>query len=83
MRHSNDKMYFFATDVNLVNLCQATSRFCNGTFDKSPSLFNTDSVHSFVSGKMVPLVYGLLSDKKDQVSGRTITVYITHCKTVT
>ncbi|XP_067679730.1 uncharacterized protein [Haliotis asinina] len=65
--HATDhnKIMIFATDENLRHLAAVDVYYCDGTFSMCPSLFyQMYTIHAFVDGKMSPLVYGLLPDKK-------------------
>ncbi|XP_067668191.1 uncharacterized protein [Haliotis asinina] len=60
----DDKIVVFASNDGLEKLQKADTYHVDGTFDTSPKLFyQVISVHAFVLGVMMPLVFGLLPNK--------------------
>ncbi|ESO92469.1 hypothetical protein LOTGIDRAFT_175700 [Lottia gigantea] len=63
--HQDDDMLILSTTENLQHLSGSEVLFCDGTFSAVPEVFHQlYSVHALVEGKMFPLVYSLLPNKK-------------------
>lgn len=62
-----DRILMYSTHRNLQLLDCAQQWYADGTFKVSPNLFyQLYTIHVFINGACVPLVYGLLPDKIDR-----------------
>ena len=62
--NDNDLM-IFCTSTNLRHLCESDILCVDGTFDGAPALFSQVlTLHGFVHGKLLPLVYCLMPSKE-------------------
>ena len=69
------KMLIFSTNKNIDYMIEAETLMVDGTFYVAPTLFYQSlSIHGFVGGKAIPLVYALLPDKKQKTYERFVDV---------
>ncbi|XP_046547382.1 uncharacterized protein LOC124257380 [Haliotis rubra] len=67
-------IFIFTTDQNLELLSDADVLFADGTFSTCPRLFDQIySIHAEFQGHMLPLVYGLMSDRTEDSYTRMFT----------
>jgi hypothetical protein len=75
VRIDNDRILIFLTDVNLINLSNASFWIMDGTFKAVLMIFNQlYSIHASVGGapncRILPLVYALMSSKSEEMYTR-------------
>jgi len=72
---SNSDIIIFCTPSNLKQLCRADLISMDGTFDAAPVLYaQLFTLHAFQHGKLLPLVYCLLSSKGRATYAEVISV---------
>lgn len=58
------RMFVFGTHDNLKRLQEATHWLMDGTFETTPPHYQqVFTIHAFVGGKLIPLIYCLLISK--------------------
>ena len=71
----DNKIIAFASDRGLKELSNAETYYVDGTFDTAPRLFyQLITIHAFVLGVMLPLVFGLLPNKEQRTYVRFMTM---------
>ena len=64
---SDNRMLIFSTDRNLQFLSTCLNFYADGTFKTVPSMFEQlYTIHSVKNGLTIPLIFGLLPNKKEQ-----------------
>ncbi|XP_060084128.1 uncharacterized protein LOC132563382, partial [Ylistrum balloti] len=65
----------FPTSDNLIDLCNADTLFCDGTFYTCPTQFQQIyTIHAMIGDQMYPLVYSLLPSKNQATYQRFFTL---------
>jgi hypothetical protein len=75
-RDDNDRILIFASDENLDLLARHRHWFADGTFKCSPAMFyQVFTIHVYIGGSILPLVYALLPDKTQVTYQRLLTEF--------
>ncbi|CAN7940556.1 unnamed protein product, partial [Ixodes pacificus] len=74
----SDRIIVFATTENIKKLGDSTLWFADGTFKVFPLFYQVYTIHGFLHGTFVPLVFALLSNKTQSTYTRLFGVLRAH-----
>ncbi|CAF1055049.1 unnamed protein product, partial [Brachionus calyciflorus] len=76
-KDDENRFFIFTTEENL-KLLEKSNCFADGTFSVAPNLFyQVYTIHAFVNGRCIPLVYCLLPRKTEEIYIRVLTAIST------